>query len=225
MKRSISRRLGTVAVALLAGLGLVATAGPAQAASMSFYKSSGRVANVDWLEVGTLPGVGGNIHFGYMYVEDLGRGQANVFGVVEDLQCPDGFIPEGPGGGHGEEPEESPCENLGARFIEGGDVTFTMDRKYTTGRLTGTLAVFGHDGPLGNPPVDMTLTGFGDTFSSTERYTYDDGTSSGSYRYSFTGRAATVSGRIGPMVFDDVAGEYSSASMGAFKNVSRDRTR
>jgi len=227
MNRSLTRRLGTVAVSVLASLALVATAGPAQASSMFFSKSSGRMVNVDWLEVGKLPNVQGNIHFGFMFIEDLGRGRSNIFGVVEDLQCPVGFIPEGPGhgGGHDEEPKDSPCTNVGTRFIDGGKTTFTMDKKFTTARLTGTLAVSDHGTPLGNPAVDMTLTGFGSTSSGTDRGTFRDEYSTFTYRYSYTQRQATVSGRIGPMVFDDVAGEYSSATMGSFKSASRERSR
>ena len=226
MNRSLTRRLGTAAVSVLAGLALVVTAGPAQASSTFFSKSSGRMATVDWLEVGTLPNIDGNIHFGFMYIEDLGQGRSNIFGIVEDLQCPAGFIPDGPfGGGHGEEPEESPCDPVGTRFIDGGDTTFVMDRKFATARLTGTLAVSDHGTPLGNPVVDMTLTGFGATSSGSDRGSFSDENGSFSYRYAYTQRQATVSGRIGPMVFDNVPFEYSSATMGTFKSASRERIR
>ncbi len=222
---AVRRRTVVVAVAALTTLTVALSATPATAGSMFFSKSSGRTASADWLEVGTLPGgVPGNIHFGFMQVEDLGGGRANVFGVVDDLTCPNGVIPGGPGGGHGE-PVESECTYEGARFIDGGDVTFTMDRKFRSASLTGTLAVFGHDGPAGNPGVAMTWTGVGNTFRSVESGRYDDGTNSGSYRYSFTGRDAGVSGNIGAMVFDDEVGEYSNAQMGSYRSVSRDRQR
>lgn len=220
---STLRRAGTVLAALLTSLALVVTAAPAQAGSMFFSKSSGRMATLDWLEVGTLPGVQGNAHLGTLFVEEQSRGGAYVFGYVLDLECPEGVTP-GHGGGHGEG-EEPSCTEVGFRFIDGGDVTFTMDRKFGKARLTGTLAVSDHGTPLGNPPVDITLTGVGNTYRSTDSGRYSDGTTSYSYRYSFTGRQASVSGRIGVMVFDDEPGEYSNAQMGAFRSASRDRIR
>ena len=221
---AVRRRIVAVAVAALTPLAVAASTAPAEAGSMFFYKTSGTTASADWLEVGVLPGVPGNIHFGFMQVENLGSGEANVFGVVEDLTCPDGVIPDGPGGGHGE-PGEDGCVNEGVRFIEGGDVTFTMDRKFTTARLTGTLVVYGHEGPTGNPPVNMTWTGFGDLYRSVESGRYNDGTSSGSYRYTFSGRDAQVTGNIGAMIFDNTTGEWSNAGLGTYKSIQRDRTR
>ena len=103
----------------------------------------------------------------------------------------------------------------------------TVDKKFATGRLTGTLQVSDHDGTgLGTPPVDITLTGFGGTFSGTDRgrYTQADG-SSFSYRHRSVGREATVTGRIGPMVFDDEAGEFSSSTLGTYREGSRQRIR
>jgi hypothetical protein len=227
MIRSSIRRSVSAAVAVLAlPATMLLTAGPAEAGSMFFSKSSGRTAYADWLEVGTLPGgVPGNIHFGFMQIEDLGNGRANIFGNVTDLTCPDGYIPEGPGGGHDEEPGEDPCTYEGDRFIEGGSTVFTMDRKFNTATLTGNLAVFGHDGSTGNPAVDMTFTGIGAQYSSTESGRYNDGTTSYRYRYTFSGRDAIVSGRIGAMIFDNVPGEWSFAQMGSFRSMDRERTR
>lgn len=220
MSRHVTRRSGVAAVALLASLGLVAPV-PAQGAEegpSARYRASGQVVDMDWLEVGALPGVQGNIHFGYLGIQVYADGQSSVFGVVDDLQCADGFVPAGPGGGHGGE-EEFPCELVSTRFIDGGAVTFTLDKKFTTGRLTGTLQVSDHDGTgLGTPPVDITLTGSGGTSTSSDRsrYSESDG-SSFTFRGRSTRRAATVEGRIGPMVFDDEAGEFSGASMGSFR--------
>jgi hypothetical protein len=229
MSRHVTRRTGLVAAALLASLGLVVATVPAQGAAQgpsAKHKMSGRSLDIDWLEVGTLPGVQGNIHFGYLGVQAAADGETFVFGVVDDLQCDEGFVPEGPGGGHGGE-EDFPCTSVGTRFIDGGAVTLTVDRKFTTGRLTGTLQVSDHDGTgLGNPPVDITLTGFGGTSSYMDRsrYTGPDG-SSFTFRSSSTRREATVQGRIGPMVFDDEAGEFSRASMGTFREGYRQRIR
>lgn len=231
MFTSVARHLTVAAAAAFALLLAVLTATPASAGSMWFSKSSGSTANASWLEIGTLPGgVPGNIHFGSMYIEDLGNGEAGVWGEVYDLTCEPGVIPDGPGGGgHGLEEEEpgapEGCVHEGARFIEGGDVTFTMDRKLSKATLTGTLQVFGHDGPAGAPPVNMTLTGVGDAYKSVESGTFTDSSGTYSYRYNFSGRDATVSGYIGAMVFDNVAGEWSTAQMGSYRSVDRGRTR
>jgi len=230
IRSSIRRRIAaTVAVAMLPAT-LVLAAAPAEAGSKSSYKSSGRIASADWLEVGTLPGVAGNIHFGFMQIEDLGNGRANIFGFVDDLTCPPGVIPNGGGGGHlEEEPEPGPngCTYEGGRSIENGTTTFTMDRKLNMATLTGTLRVFGGhgEGPVGQPRVNMILTGVGDTFSSSERGSFTDGTSTSRWSYSFSGRSATVSGAIGAMIFDNVEGEYSNAQMGSYRNMQRDRTK
>ena len=227
MSRHATRRIGLAAVAVLT-LGLV-VATPAQGEGTgpsAQYRSTGRMVDMDWLEVGTLPGVEGNIHFGYLSVQTGTDGESYAFGSVDDLQCEDGFVPENPYGGHGGE-EEFPCVGLGTRFIEGGDVAFTLDKKFASGRLTGTLQVTDHDGAgLGSPPVDIRLTGFGGTATGSDRgrYTDADG-SSYTYRYSSVRREAGIEGRIGPMVFDDETGEFSGASMGTFRNGFHQRIR
>lgn len=225
---STSTRRRAAAVGCTALLATSAAVQPAAASSMSFSKSSGRVASAEWLEVGTLPNVAGNIHFGSMQVEELGRGRANIYGGVVDLQCEEGYIPPNPGGGHGVfhgEPLPGKCQHVGFRSIQGGTATFTMDRRLAKATLTGQLAVFGHDGPLGNPAVSMTWTGVGPTTTSESSGSFSDGTTTYSYRYAFSGRQATVGGRIGPMVFDDHPAEYSSAQMGSYRESSRSRTR
>lgn len=229
MSSSLARHLTVAATSASALLLAVLTAAPASASSFYFSRSSGSTANASWLEIGTLPGgVPGNIHFGSMYIEDLGSGRANVWGEVYDLTCEEGVIPDGPGGGgHGD--EEGPttpegCVDEGARFIEGGNVTFRMDRKLSTATLTGTLQVWGHDGPAGAPPVNMTLTGVGDPYKSVESGTFTDSSGTYTYRYNFSGRDATVSGYIGAMVFDNVAGEWSVAQMGSYRSMDRSRS-
>lgn len=224
--------------ALAAAFAMVLAVGmalPASASSMWFYRDSGRFASASWLEVGTLPGgVPGNIHFGTLYVEDLGNGNANVFGDVLDLTCEPGVIPDRPGGGHGEEvgtlEGEEPqapegCEFAGGRFIDGGNVTFRMDRRLSSATLTGTLNVFGHDGPSGSPGVNMTFNGVSDTYKSVVTESFTDGTSTYTSRYTFTGRDGNVSGNIGAMIFDNVAGEWSESRMGSFRSVERGRSR
>ncbi|MGY1605622.1 MULTISPECIES: hypothetical protein [unclassified Geodermatophilus] len=231
MSASTLRRLGTVAVSA-AALAVVVTPSPALAGDLFFSKTSGTTAWVTWLEVGELPpaaGAPGNAHFGDLFVDDLGNGRASVFGSVSDVECDDGVTPYLPGGGHGEPaPEDGPCRLLGVRFVEGGQVTFTMDRKYTTATLTGTLAVgSGHgETPTSAPPVSITWTGVGDTYSERRSGTIVDEFGTWTYRYDFTGREAVVApgSRIGPMVFDDEAGEYSESQLGRYRSSDRQRS-
>jgi hypothetical protein len=225
MSGSSLRRLLSVA-ATTAALGAVALPSPALAGERFFSKSSSTVVSTSWLEVGQLPGVDGNAHIGELQVEDLGRGRARVFGYVVDLTCADGQVPSIPGG-HGEEPVEGACAVAGERFVEGGQVTFTIDKKLTAATLTGTLAVgSGHGDPTVSPPVNITWTGVGATYS--EKVTDSGVDEFGTYRfsYSFTGRQAVVGqgSRIGAMVFDDEAGESSEAQMGTQRSSSRSRS-
>ena len=231
MSRSSLRRLGTVA-ASAAVLAAVAAPSPALAGDFFFSKASGTIATTTWLEMGELPAAAnapGNAHFGDLFVEDRGNGRAFVFGTVYDVQCEEGVAPYNPGGGHGEEPPaDGPCQLLGVRFIDGGTVKFTVDRKLTKATLTGTLAVgSGHEAPTGpGPAVDITWTSVGASYTSRESGTFVDEFGTSSYRYVFTGREAVVSGgsRIGPMIFDDEAGEFSDSELGKYRSSDRQRS-
>ncbi len=180
MSRSSLRRMVAVGASTVALSVVIAT--PASAGSMYFSKASGTMASTSWLEVGELPATAnalGNAHFGDLWVEDLGRGRASAFGTVYDVQCDEGTVPYNPGGGHGEPVEETgPCQLVGVRFIEGGSLSFTMDRKLTRATLTGTLNVGGghSEGPVGRPPVDITWLGDGAAYTDTSRGRYTDGT-------------------------------------------------
>ena len=229
MYASSLRRLATV-TASAAALAVVVPS-PALAGDLFFSKTSGIQVSTTWLEVGTLPAAAnapGNAHFGDLFVDDLGNGRASVFGFVDDVQCDADVTPYRPGGGHGEPtPADGPCQLLGTRFVEGGQVTFTVDKKLTTATLTGTLAVgSGHgEGPTSAPRVSITWTGAGDTYSERVTGTGEDEFASYRYRYDFTGRDAVVEpdSAIGPMVFDDEAGEFSESTLGRYR--SSDRTR
>ena len=222
-------RLGVTALSTAALAAVALVPSPALASSMYFSKSSGTFAQVSWLEVGTLQGVAGNAHFGDMRVEDLGRGRVSAFGIVFDVLCEDGVTPYNPGGGHGEAPPEGPCQSVGERFIEGGTLALTIDRKFATARLTGNLQVQSH-GPAGDatarPPVDTTWTGTGPLFSERTSTTFTDEFGTQTFRYSFTGRDATIApgSFIGAMGFDDEPGESSKARLGSYRDVSRGRS-
>jgi hypothetical protein len=231
MSRSSLRRLSTVA-ASAAVLAAVAAPSPALAGDFFFSKSSGIQVSTTWLEVGELPASAnapGNAHFGEMWVDDLGNGRARVFGTVYDVQCEPGAEPYLPVGGHGEEPPaDGPCSLELVRFIEGGKLTFTVDRKLTKATLNGTLAVgSGHgEGPVGSPPVNITWTGVGPTTTTRESGTTVDEFGTWTYRYTLTGREAVVSkgSRIGPMVFDDETDESSESELGKYRSSDRQRS-
>ncbi len=244
-----TRPLSTALAAAIACVAVVATAGPAQAAAESSGKREGKQVNLDWLEVGTLPGgVLGNAHIGYLGIDLLSTGDTYLWGNVVDFECPEGVLP-GHGGGHGVDGgnaetardfvsritadddgggddggDKGPqCEVVAYRDIDGGDVTLVMDKRFTSARLTGTLNVSDHGTPLGNPPVNITLTGEGRSYRAADTSRWSDGRSSWFYSNNSTGRQSTVGGNIGPMIFDDAEGEYSNSSMSTFSSVWRER--
>ncbi|MFP5371489.1 MAG: hypothetical protein ACLGI3_12180, partial [Actinomycetes bacterium] len=127
MSNSTLRRLLTVAASTVV-LGVAVAPSPALAGSMFFAKSSGTFASTSWVEMGELPAAAnasGNVHFGDLWVEDLGKGRSSVQGSVYDVQCADGVTPYNPLGGHGAPPDpDAGCQLLGMRFIQGGATTF-----------------------------------------------------------------------------------------------------
>lgn len=237
MNRTPMRRLLMAVVSTVAAAATITAASPAVAADMFFAKTSGRYATVQWLEMGEMPaasGVPGNAHIGQLWVEDLGNGRASAFGVVHDLQCPAGATPSLPGGGHGEEPPvpgPDECAPVMQRFMEGVDLTFVMDRKLSSATLTGALLVGGggHGDPTvptGQPPVRITWVGTGVTTTSRQTFTFTDEYGTHSSRYSSTDRPARIAAGslIGPMIFDDEAGEWSEAGLGTFRSLDRSRS-
>lgn len=233
MKHISARRTAGAVVSAVALL--VTVAGPATAGSSGFSRSSGRIATVDWIEVDDadenvdLPG---NTHVGWMEVSESSGG-AEIWGYITDYECDPGESPYG--GGHGvvaeeEEPAEGKCDFVTERYIKNNDATFTMNRKLTTATLVGTLSVVGgHGDPAaggtGTPPVDITWTAIGDSYTEKYSGSYSDGTQTYSYSYSFTGTDATVAGRMGPMDFTDDATDESYASMGSYRSMDRYRSR
>lgn len=228
------RRLATVLTATGAVLALTLSAAPAAQAvdveppTNERNASSGRSVSMSWQEVGRLPGgVLGNYHQGYLDLETPGDGSGTfVYGDVFDYECPPGVTPDDGWGGHGEEEPEGPfCEKVALRTIDGGDLAVVSDRRNRNARITGTLSVTDHGTPLGNPAVDIRVTAGSGTFVDRWSSRYSTGGVIYSSTYSRTGREATVTGRIGPMVFDNAEGEYSSASLSSWVEVSRTRVR
>lgn len=195
----------------------VAFAGPADAAVKWTYKASGNEASIDWLEWGALPGVGGNAHVGFLWIDASGS-NAWAWGEVYDWTCPAGETPPSGGGGHGEEPPlETNCTLESERFIYGEDLAFTTDRKMVSAHVTGTVYVDSHDGGGGaQPAVDITLTGLGDIRSTTTYDKQTDGNSTITTREKRSTRNSEVDGYIGAMGFTDDLDDQSSAEMSSY---------
>ena len=92
------RRIITAAVLSLVPLASLAVTVPAEAGDRWTYRSSSEGASAEWVEYGELPGVGGNVHVGFLQAETSSSG-GRVFGKVFDYACDPGEVPGG--GGHG----------------------------------------------------------------------------------------------------------------------------
>ena len=219
MKKMVKAAAVASAVPLL----VMSTVGQASASDRYTYRSTNSSASTSWLELGELPGgVLGNAHVGYLDVY-ASTGSTEVYGSVYDWTCPDGELPPDYGGGHGEfsTAEEEPttnCEFHSERFVYGygDDISFTMDRKLTSARLTGTLTVEDHDGGTGaSPAVDITWVGTGDLASYSNTGKYTEGGSTYYYKEVGNSRSATIADGsfIGAMGFTDDADDVSSGYM------------
>ena len=209
------------AAAVVAAVPLALAAAPAQAGTRWTERSSGSFAETTWLEMGELPGVGGNAHVGWLRVE--GDRNPMVFGEITDWTCPEGVLPPMFGGGHGEEPPESECAMESQRYLySAGPATLTVDRKLSKATLTGPLEVANHDGgTTAQPMANITWTGFGGTFTSTvyDKFTDDQGNRF-TTRRTETAREGALSGTIGAMGFDDDADDRAYGYFGTFKTAS-----
>ena len=238
-------RRALVVVATLSLL-LVALAQPVAAGSMSFHRSDYHQFQFDWIQVDLDPNGDqwepenpnrpfGNVHVGFVVTFEIASGVMEVFGQIADLDCPVGILP--PAGGHGileEEPgpdPENPCTHIGFREIQ-GSVPFTVGSKLTSATLGGpgiTVGIFGggdqHGGGgtlLTNAPIDVVFHGEGPLTKSTFSERWTDGTNSYSSRYASTGRAAELSGLLGPMGFDpDLSGGFISYNKESFRSRSK----
>jgi hypothetical protein len=212
----------TVAVVPVASLAMTSTS--ADASTRWMYKSSAERASVEWTEYGELNGVEGNVHVGYLEAETSSSG-GYAWGKVIDYFCEEGEVPGG-GGHHGEEyyEEEPSCDVMSYRWMDGDDISFTVDRKLNTARLTGTLYVDNH-GSSATPPVDMTWTGVGDLSQSTSYEKGTDGDSTYVYKNESTFRQADVTGYIGAMGFTDDADDESWGYIEKSKTFERGSSR
>lgn len=212
------RRAVVGATALFA----VATAVPADAGSTYLSRTTGRAAVADWVQVLDMRARGfGNVHVGWLNAYETSSGVADVFSVIEDYDCPEGELPSG--GGHG---DPGNCVWVSTRFLDGQNVPFTMDNKLDTAHLEGTLnaSTGGHEGPgdqLGTVGANFTWNGVGTAEKSTTTFRYRDGGSSYSETYRSTRRAATMTGVLGPMLFEQAASATGSMELFRAKSQSR----
>lgn len=221
----ISRRLVTAAIAAPVSVALLAA--PAAAGKSSFMsRTTGRTANVDWDQRDGTPTGGqfGNVHIGFLEAYETSTGRAQVWGYISDFDCDPG---EEPFGGHEEEPGEGVCDYVGDRFIDTPDIGFTIDSKLTTARLFGNLTIYGgghgEEGVVGRPPIDAVFTGVGDVSTERSTYRYTEGGTTYTETYRAARRSATVTGVMGPMLFENAASQ--SASLTDFKQSSKGRTK
>lgn len=225
LQSKISRRLVTAVIAAPVSVALLSA--PANAGKSSFIsRTTGRTANVQWDQRdGTPTGSQfGNVHLGFLEAYETSSGRASVFGWITDFDCDPG---EEPGGGHGEEPTEGVCDLLGDRFIDTPDIAFTVDSKLTTANLVGNLTIYGgghgEAGVVGRPPINAVFTGVGDLAKESFTYRYSEGGTTYSDTYRASARNATVSGVMGPMLFENAASQ--SARITDFKSSFRERTK
>jgi len=216
--------LKSAAVMSAVPLLLLSTAGQATAGDRWTYRSTNSNASTQWIEFGELPGgVLGNVHVGYLEVNG-GSSSADVWGSVSDWTCPPGELPPD-GGGHGEfeeEPEPTNCELHSERFIYayGDEISFSMDKKLDSARLTGTLNVEDHaTGTGGRPAVDITWTGVGDLASYSNTGKYSEGGNTYYYKEVGSSREAVIAdgSYIGAMGFTDDDDDTSSGWMSQSK--------
>ena len=210
---------------------ILLAAGRAEAKSSFMGRTSGSTAETYWTQVdGTPPGTSpvGNVHVGWLSAYEMRQGTAEVFGQIEDWDCPEGTLPGG--GGHGfapldEEPSEDDCQWKGSRWIEAFDVPFTVDKKLSAARLTGTLTVYGgghgEGGVVGRPAADIIWTGTGGITTEQYSFRYRDAGVMETDVYRANRRAATMSGVLGPMGFDP---DLSEGSISNFKSRFKSRS-
>ena len=204
------RRLLAASVIAVVPCATVLTAVPAQADTMSFHKSSGRVATVEWQDHESTD-EGFTSTYGSLHVEDLGKGEANVFGFISESTC--SVVEE----------DEWVCEST--EFdVMGDSVAFTLDSKLSSASLEGTLQAFDWwTGEVDTLSVDVTWTAVGDTFREAQSYRYRDGSTTVSNRMRFAGRQAQVTGTVGEVDLGE--SDWVWGQLGSYRVMDRFRTK
>lgn len=218
-----SLRLAAVACAAVSTL--ITTSAPAQAGPDSFLsRTTGFVGITSWVQYFDFPGdLYGNVHVGFLQAFETAPGAADVFAYIDDYDCPEGVYPD-PFGGPGA------CTYAGARQLQGTGIAFTVGQKASTATLKGSLTASTPGDPhtgeggttIGLAPADFTWTADGDVARSRSTYRYDDGNGTTiSETYSTTSRQASMSGQLGPMLFQEAY--QAQGSLETFKSTSRRR--
>ena len=216
-----SVRLAVLALAALPAL--AATAVPAQAATDSYLsRTTGFVGTTSWVQYFDFDNPAfGNVHVGSLQAFETSVGSADVFSFIDDYECPAGVYPYEPGG--------EACAYTGFRLLEGYGIAFTVGKRGASATLKGSLTARTPGDPhtgeggtvLGQVPADFTWTATGDPQRSTSTYRYRDGNTYVSETYRTTSRSTSMSGRLGPMLFQEA--RFATGTLEAFKTTSRFR--
>lgn len=216
-------RLAAVAAATVPAL--LSTSVPAQAGDSYLSRTTGFVGTTSWVQYFDFDNPAfGNVHVGSLYAFETSSGRADVSAFISDYECPAEAYPDQHGSPNG-------CSYLGYRLLDGQGIAFTSTGKGSTATLSGSLTASlpgdphtGEGGTtLGSVPVDTTWTASGDTVRTTSTYRYRDGDTTRSETYRVESRPTTMSGTLGPMLFEQAY--QSSGSLDTFKTTSRSRTK
>jgi len=120
---------------------------PADAVTVTTRRS----ATVEWLQVGPIPRVAGNVHVGRVqaWVPAGERVVESLYGEMFDYTCPAGYLPEGlwiealP-------QLDANCSIEDNLIIETGDLNLNVDGKLHRARLVGSLGYI-HGLAVGDP--------------------------------------------------------------------------
>ena len=227
--KSVRRAAAALAMApaLMAPV-LIATAAPAAAADSYFSRTTGFAATTSWVQELDFPGdLYGNVHVGQLYAFETSPGRADVFSFIDDFTCPTGVLPvTDPHGGT----QPNGCTPAGSRFLEGTDISLTVGRRGVTATLSGGLTASTAGDPhtgeggstIGTVPANFTWTAVGDPVRSSSTYRYRQGGATFTDSYRATTRSSTMSGRLGPMQFEEAY--QATGSLENFRSTSRART-
>lgn len=209
---------------LLIPLSVMAVSGPlllgataADAATKWSYKSTNLSASADFSFTGTLEGFDGNVHLGHISGTE-GR-YASV--SLSSWTCEEGSWPSDgyDDYGYGEYDDGCTFEDSVYYVSYDGEAEVDVDKKLTTGSITGTMTSYDYGYEYGGTSgeaveVSLTFTGEGATSTTTE-FSKD---ANYTYKYETTSRSATVSGTIGDL---DLATADSDGSLRSTKEYER----